>query len=132
MPADTWESEVEFIAVRAQGPGGQNVNKVSNAVHLRFNIPASSLASGVKERLLAVPDRRISKDGMLVIKAQSSRSLEDNKASALQRLRDLVASVAEPQTPRRPTKPTYGSKVRRLEGKAIRSQVKSLRSKPVD
>ncbi len=132
MPADAWEHEVEFIAVRAQGPGGQNVNKVSNAVHLRFNILSSSLPSGVKERLLALPDRRISKDGMLVIKAQSSRSLEDNKASALQRLRDLVVSVAQPQTPRRPTKPTYGSKVRRLEGKAIRSQVKSLRSKPVD
>ena len=127
-----WESEVEFAAVRAQGPGGQNVNKVSNAVHLRFNIPASSLPASVKSRLLALPDRRISKDGILLIKAQSSRSLEDNKASALQRLRELVALASQPQTPRRPTKPTYGSRLRRLEGKAIRAQVKSLRSKPVD
>lgn len=130
--AEAWEGEVVFVAVKAQGPGGQNVNKVSNAVHLRFDISASSLPPSVKSRLLALPDRRISKDGMLVIKAQSSRSLEDNKATAVQRLRELVALAARPPKPRRPTTPTYGSRLRRLEGKAIRGQVKSLRTKPVD
>jgi ribosome-associated protein len=125
-----WESEVRFVATRAQGPGGQNVNKVSNAVQLRFDIGASSLPSPTKARMLALSDQRLSKHGVLVIKAQSSRSLEENKASAMERLRELIVQASLPETPRRPTQPTYGSKMRRLEGKAARAQVKSLRSRP--
>ncbi|GAB3769658.1 alternative ribosome rescue aminoacyl-tRNA hydrolase ArfB [Ramlibacter monticola] len=121
------EEEVEFTAMRAQGPGGQNVNKVSSAVHLRFDIGASSLPAAVKERLLALPGRRVSKDGILVLKAQSARSQEQNKALALARLEAIVAEASEVPEIRRPTKPTYGSKQRRLEGKSIRSQVKAAR-----
>ncbi|HVE52951.1 MAG TPA: alternative ribosome rescue aminoacyl-tRNA hydrolase ArfB [Ramlibacter sp.] len=123
------EEEVEFTAMRAQGPGGQNVNKVSSAVHLRFDIRASSLPETVKEKLLAMPGRRVTKEGVLVLKAQTSRSQEQNKALALARLEELVAEASQVETVRRPTKPTYGSKQRRLQGKAIRSQVKASRGK---
>jgi ribosome-associated protein len=122
-------NEVAFSAIRAQGAGGQNVNKVSNAVHLRFDIHASSLPAGVKARLLALRDQRISADGVVVIKAQDHRSLPMNQAAALQRLQEMVDSVATPPVPRRPTKPTLASKRRRLEAKGQRAEVKAQRGR---
>ena len=126
------ESEVEFTAIRAQGPGGQNVNKVSCAIHLRFDIAASSLSDYIKEKLLKLNDQRITKDGVIVIKAQQSRSLEKNKQEALQRLLELVESAAIIQKLRRPTKPTRSSQTRRLESKNTRGRVKATRGKVVD
>lgn len=122
-------NEVEFNAIRAQGPGGQNVNKVSNAVHLRFNIPASSLPEHIRERLLALSDSRITKDGVVVLKAQQSRSQEANKEEALRRLQELVDGVAVLPARRRATKPTRSSQRKRLDGKAKDGERKQLRGK---
>lgn len=127
-PAD-WELDFSFI--RASGPGGQNVNKVSSAVHLRFDIRRSSLPALIKERLLALSDQRISGEGVIVIKAQDSRSQEQNRAEAVARLVELVHSVAHTPKARRATRPTWGSQQRRLEGKALRAGVKAgRRAKP--
>ena len=126
------EHEIEFSAVRAQGPGGQNVHKVSSAVHLRFDIRASSLPPHVKAKLLALRDQRVTKLGVIVIKAQTSRSQDQNRAEALARLQEMVAEASHTPTVRRPTKPTYGSKQRRLEGKSLRAGIKANRGKVQD
>lgn len=121
------ESEMVVTAIRAQGAGGQNVNKVSSAIHLRFDIRTSSLPEPIKARLLALRDHRITSEGVIIIKAQGSRSQEQNRIDAVMRLQALVDSVATPPKTRRPTRPTLGSKRRRLEGKTERSEVKRLR-----
>jgi ribosome-associated protein len=126
------EHEIQIIVVRAQGAGGQNINKVSNAVHLRFDIRASSLPEEVKERLLRMGDQRVTRTGVVVIKAQAHRSLERNRAEAIARLHALVAAAAHLPRKRRPTRPTLASRKKRLESKKRRSHLKALRSRILD
>lgn len=126
------EAEVEISAIRAQGAGGQNVNKVSSAIHLRFDIPASSLRQDIKDRLLGLRDKRITADGVLVIKAQSHRTQDMNRLDAYARLQEIVQSVAMPPKTRRATRPTRAAKERRLQAKSQRSAIKELRAKAMD
>ena len=132
MPILLNPDEVDFTAIRAQGPGGQNVNKVSCAVHLRFDIARSSLPDEVKARLLAMHDQRISKDGVIILKAQQSRSLEQNRADGLRRLQEIVDKAAAIPTVRRATRPTRSSQRRRLDSKSNHGVQKALRGKVVD
>ena len=123
------EDEMEFYAIRAQGAGGQNVNKVSSAIHLRFDVVASSLPGFYKDRLLALNDRRLSKEGVIVIKAQQYRTQEKNREDARRRLKELIQKVTQVQKARRPTKPTKNSQKKRLDKKAKHSRTKELRGK---
>lgn len=121
--------EVEISAIRSQGAGGQNVNKVSSAIHLRFDINTSSLPPFYKERLLTLSDQRISKDGVIIIKAQSYRTQEQNREDAIKRLQELINGAVVVHKRRRPTKPTKGSQTRRMDSKTKRGQAKSLRGR---
>ena len=132
IPYELRSEEIDVTAIRAQGAGGQNVNKVSNAIHLRFDIRASSLPDEIKQRLLAKRDRRINDEGIVVIKAQSFRSLEKNRDDAFARLDSLVATAAAIARKRRPTRPTASSQKKRVETKVRRGQIKALRRGRID